>query len=199
VSRFVPLPGRDPVPPAAWSFGPRGAGSERAQENLSKTMERQGAVERTDRPDPTAPEGVERRGGAEVTAPDVELHLRADPESVGVARQVVSGVGDCIGLDEHRLSEVALAVTEACTNVVMHAYPDGGGRYEMRVWAQQHRLVVAVRDHGQGISPRVPSAKAGLGLGLSLMLATCDEVSFARGGEAVTEVRMTFRLDEEAA
>lgn len=156
-------------------------------------------MEHTDGPGGTSAKTVdlERRPGAEVTAPDVELLLPADPESVAVARQVVSGVGDCVGLDEHRVAEVALAVTEAATNVVMHAYPDGGGRYEMRVWVQEHRLVVSVRDHGAGIAPRVPTAKPGLGLGLSLMLATCDEVSFVRGGEAATEVRMTFRLEDE--
>lgn len=137
-----------------------------------------------------------QQGPEAVAAPDLELLLPASPESVSVARQVVTGVSDCVGLDEDRRAEVALAVTEACTNVVMHAYPDGDGRYDMRVWLQQRRLVVSVRDQGRGIAPRLPDQKQGLGLGLALMLATCDEVSFVRGGEVSTEVRMTFRLPD---
>lgn len=151
-----------------------------------------------------APGGEERREVAEeVSVPDVRLVLPADADSVGLARQVVSGVADALGLDGGRAADIALAVTEACTNVVMHAYPDGAdapggvGTYDLRVWMQHRRLIVTVRDQGQGIAPRV-GGKAGLGLGLPLMLAICDEVAFARGSEGSTEVRMTFRRDEPA-
>lgn len=136
----------------------------------------------------------------EVSVPDVRLTLPADADSVGVARQVVSGVGDALRVEESRLADIGLAVTEACTNVVMHAYPDGrdapdgvSGSYEVRVWVQHQRLIVTVRDQGQGIAPRL-GGKTGLGLGLPLMLAICDEVAFAHGAEGSTEVRMTFRL-----
>ena len=143
-----------------------------------------------------APAGDRR--AEEVTVPDVEMLLPARPETVSIARQAVCGVGDALLLEEGRLADVALAVTEACTNVVMHAYPDGGGDYELRVWIQHHRVLIAVRDHGEGVTPRMPGAKAGLGLGLPLMLAVCDEVTFARGVDGSTEVRLAFRLDDEA-
>ena len=140
-----------------------------------------------------APAGDRR--AEEVALPDVEMHLPARPETVAIARQAVCGVGDALVLEEGRLADVALAVTEACTNVVMHAYPDGDGDYELRVWVQHHRMLIVVRDHGQGVTPRMPGAKAGLGLGLPLMLAVCDEVTFARGIDGSTEVRLAFRLD----
>jgi serine/threonine-protein kinase RsbW len=136
----------------------------------------------------------ERRAD-EVAMPDLELHLPALPESVSIARQAVCGVGDALVMEEGRLADVALAVTEACTNVVMHAYPEGDGDYELRVWVQHHRVLIAVRDHGEGVTPRMPGAKTGLGLGLPLMLAVCDEVTFARGVDGSTEVRLAFRLD----
>ena len=141
-----------------------------------------------------APAGDRR--AEEVALPDVELRLPARPETVAIARQAVCGVGDALMLEEGRLADVALAVTEACTNVVMHAYPDGDGDYELRVWVQHHRMLIVVRDHGQGVTPRMPGAKAGLGLGLPLMLAVCDEVTFARGVDGSTEVRLAFRLDD---
>lgn len=140
-----------------------------------------------------APAGDRR--AEEVALPDVELHLPARPETVAIARQAVCGVGDALVLEEGRLADVALAVTEACTNVVMHAYPEGDGDYELRVWVQHHRMLIVVRDYGQGVTPRMPGVKTGLGLGLPLMLAVCDEVTFARGIDGSTEVRLAFRLD----
>lgn len=140
------------------------------------------------------PAGERRHTADEVNSPDLELSLPADPESVSIARQAVCGVGDVLTIENGRIADIALAVTEACTNVVMHAYPDGPGDYDLRLWIQHHRLLITVRDYGEGITPRVPAAKTGLGLGLPLMLAVCDEVAFARGGDGSTEVRLVFRL-----
>lgn len=124
---------------------------------------------------------------------DVELILPAEPESVGLARQMVRGILDSLGWSEESRTDISIAVTEACTNSVLHAYPDGTDdrEFEVHAWVEPESLVVAVRDHGQGITPRVPSPAAGLGLGLPLMLAIGDEVVFATDG-GVTEVRMTF-------
>lgn len=141
-------------------------------------------------------ESQRRRVTTEEDVSDVALTLPAEAESVGVARQVVCGVGDHLGLDDGRSADIALAVTEACTNVVMHAYPDGGGSYEVQFSMRNEHLTVTVLDEGEGISPKI-GAKAGLGLGLPLMLTICDEVAFGRGVEGSTEVRMTFRLAED--
>ena len=124
---------------------------------------------------------------------DVELLLPAEPESVGLARQMVRGILDSLGWSEESRTDISIAVTEACTNSVLHAYPDGevDGGFEVHAWVGPERLVVAVRDKGRGISPKAPSAAAGLGLGLPLILAICDEVAFT-SEEGVTEVRMTF-------
>jgi anti-sigma regulatory factor (Ser/Thr protein kinase) len=130
-----------------------------------------------------------------VTPPDVELALPADPESVAVARQVIRGVTDRYLWDDGRAGDIAIAVTEACTNAVLHAYPSGEGEYRVHVWAADERLVVSVVDEGDGIAPKVPSAKAGLGLGLPLMVAISDEASFARNDDGHNEVRLTFRRE----
>ena len=68
----------------------------------------------------------------------------------------------------HRLP-IALAVSEACTNVVMHAYVSAAAPGSLTVEASQRNgeLVVAVRDEGQGMLPRPDSP--GLGLGLSII------------------------------
>jgi anti-sigma regulatory factor (Ser/Thr protein kinase) len=123
---------------------------------------------------------------------DVELVLPAEADSVVLARQMIRGLIDHLGWGEESRTDVSIAVTEACTNSVLHAYPEGGGEYVVRAWVAPERLVVAVRDRGQGISPRMESPAAGLGLGLPLMLAIGDEVSFVSDGDGATEVRMAF-------
>ncbi len=127
--------------------------------------------------------------------PHVELVLPADPESVVVARQMVRGLIDVLDWDDASRNDVSIAVTEACTNAVLHAYPDGAGEYAVKAWVEPDRLVIAVRDQGRGITPRLDSGAAGLGLGLPLMLAISDEVAFTRDGEGATEVRMVFSPD----
>ncbi len=124
---------------------------------------------------------------------DIELVLPAEPDSVALARQMVRGILDSLGWGEESRTDISIAVTEACTNSVLHAYPEttADGEYEVHAWVEPERLTVAVRDRGMGITPRVPSPAAGLGLGVPLMLAIGDEVSFG-SDEGVTEVRMTF-------
>lgn len=123
--------------------------------------------------------------------PDVELAMPADPDSVALARQMVRGIVDRLGWSDEARTDISIAFTEACTNAVLHAYPDGGGEYEVHAWAEPELLVVVVRDHGRGISPRVPSPSAGLGLGMPLMLAIADEVTI-NSEHGVTEVKMSF-------
>lgn len=129
--------------------------------------------------------------------PDVELTLPADPDSVALARQMVRGIVDALGWSEETRTDISIAVTEACTNCVLHAYPgDETGEYEVFAWIDDDRLVVTVRDHGRGISPRLPSPAAGLGLGLPLILAIGEEVSFSEDeGSAGAAVRMVFTAD----
>ena len=139
--------------------------------------------------------GAARVGhGMSLARPDVELAVPAEPDSVALARQMVRGIVDRLGWSDESRTDISIAVTEACTNAVLHAYPDSQGDYEVHAWAEPQRLIVAVRDHGRGISPRVPSPSAGLGLGVPLMLAIADEVTFS-SEDGVTEVRMSFSPD----
>lgn len=124
--------------------------------------------------------------------PHVELLLPAAPESVVLARQMIRGLVDYLGWGDASRTDISIAVTEACTNAVLHAYPEGGGDYAVHAWVEPQRLLVAVRDSGRGFTPRIESPAAGLGLGLPLMLAIGDEVSFSTDGDGVTEVRMAF-------
>lgn len=123
---------------------------------------------------------------------DIELRLPAVPESIALARQTVRGIVDVLGWGDENRTDVSIAVTEACTNAVVHAYPpDVRGDFELLAWVEGDRLVVAVRDRGRGIIPSATSRAPGLRLGLPLIMTIGDEVTFTRE-DGVTEVTMVF-------
>jgi serine/threonine-protein kinase RsbW len=128
--------------------------------------------------------------------PDMELALAARAENIAIVRHALGGLGEAFAVPEQKLSDVRLAVTEACANVVVHAYPDGH-EGPMEVVASMHdsSLTVLVRDWGRGIRPRPDSP--GLGLGLSLIAALAEQVQLGHNDEEHTEVRMTFALADD--
>lgn len=127
--------------------------------------------------------------------PDVEISLPARPESVSVARQAVSGLADAMGWNGQFLADLKIAVSEACTNAVVHAYPEGEpGNVIIRAWLDPTHLRLSVSDEGSGINPKLAGGAAGLGLGLPLMAALSEEVSVKSGPDGPTVVRLTFAI-----
>src|SRR5918997_6056650 len=138
---------------------------------------------------PSRPEGV-------TTTPDLELKLPARAENVAVIRHAFGGFAEALSVDEQPLADIKLAVTEACTNVVIHAYEDGeDGDLEVDASIDAERLTVVIRDNGRGIVPRPDSP--GLGLGLPLIATLAESLELGKDRADHTEVRMTFRLDED--
>ena len=129
--------------------------------------------------------------------PDLELVLPARPENVAVVRHALGGFGDAYDIPDQALADVKLAVTEACTNVVVHAYPDGDGPLGGSAWMADERLTVVVHDEGRGMLPRPDSP--GLGLGLPLIATLAESLELGTGSDERTEVRMTFLLDDNEA
>ncbi len=126
--------------------------------------------------------------------PDIELALAARAENIAIVRHALGGLGDALAIPPHKLDDIRIAVSEACANVVLHAYPPGSdGQMVLAVTADAGRLIVSVRDWGQGIRPRPDSP--GLGLGLSMIAALAEEVQLGHDSEQHTEVRMTFSLN----
>jgi serine/threonine-protein kinase RsbW len=125
--------------------------------------------------------------------PDMELALEARAENIAIVRHVLGGLGDAYEVPEEKLSDIRLAVTEACANVVVHAYPAGQeGQMEVVASMEGETLTVLVRDWGSGIRPR--SDSPGLGLGLSLIAALAESVQLGHDSKEHTEVQMTFAL-----
>ena len=132
-------------------------------------------------------------------APDVRLTLPARAEGVAVVRQALAGMADALDVDAAVLADMKMAVSEACTNVVVHAYDDDEGLLEVDMSADEVGLTIRVRDHGTGIQPQVRTRDVpALGLGLPLIAALSDSFELQGGTGEGTEVRMTFAYARES-
>lgn len=118
------------------------------------------------------------------------LTLAAVPENVAIVRHVFSGLGDALQFDAEKTDDLRLAVSEACTNAVIHAYSGrDDGVMEIEATVESPLLHVLVRDRGRGLRPRLDSPGLGMGLPLIAALSASLELTTVDGA---TEVRMAF-------
>jgi anti-sigma regulatory factor (Ser/Thr protein kinase) len=107
----------------------------------------------------------------------LELRLQASPAAVPGVRRAVVDFAELHGVG--RGPDIALAVSEAVTNAVLHAYRDGAsGEVRIVACAEHDSLVVVVRDYGCGMTPHPDSP--GLGLGLSVIGHLTTEMNIER-------------------
>jgi serine/threonine-protein kinase RsbW len=132
--------------------------------------------------------------------PDVRLTMPARHEGVAVVRQALVGMADALAFDAAVLADMKMAVSEACTNVVVHAYDDSDGVLEVDMTADEVGLMIQVRDHGSGIRPQVNNERdvPALGLGLPLIAALSDSFELHGSAGQGTEVRMVFTYERNS-
>ena len=127
--------------------------------------------------------------------------LRLEHESLAVpdvVRDVREGVAELArrgGGVEDLVDAVRLAVSEAVTNAVLHAYADREtpGPLNVEAWIDGDALLVLVCDHGGGMRPRPDTP--GLGLGLPLVAQLADDFRVEERPGSGTKVSMRFSLD----
>ena len=124
---------------------------------------------------------------------DIRLSLPARPENVAVVRHVLSALADSLALPAPVVDDMRLAVTEACTNVVRHAYEGRVGTVDIAVRPHGESLVVIVADTGRGMGPSPD--KHGPGLGLPLIEALADSFSIDPSPVTGSRLVMSFRRD----
>jgi serine/threonine-protein kinase RsbW len=132
--------------------------------------------------------------------PNLRLTLSNRPENVSLVRDVLGGLAEAVQLDEDPTYDIKAAVTEACNNVVLHAYDGGEGPLGVELYAPASGVVAVVRDRGKGIRPGVRSGEeTGPGIGLRMIRALVKKLEFeqetatgAGEGAGGIGVRMTF-------
>jgi serine/threonine-protein kinase RsbW len=122
---------------------------------------------------------------------DVRLTLPARPENVAVIRHVLGAFAEALQLPADLVEDMRLAVTEACTNVVRHAYHDQPGPIDVVIRPNGDTLELIVSDRGAGIGPSPDLA--GPGLGLPLIAALADQVEIEHGTSRGSRLAMSFR------
>jgi serine/threonine-protein kinase RsbW len=135
--------------------------------------------------------------------PNVRLSLPNEPENVLVVRQVLSGLVEALDLEGLLLNSLSAAVSEACNNVVIHAYGGERGPLEVEIYAEPTALRVLVRDQGLGFlaspSGGEPAEYAAGGVGLLAIDALTERSEIRARAPAGTDVEMEFptrALDE---
>jgi len=128
--------------------------------------------------------------------PHLQLSLPNRAENILIVRQALTGIAECLALDAIETNDLNTAVTEACNNVVAHAYGGAEGPLEVDVYARTDALAVVVRDRGHGMTDP-PAGRAGGedgpgGMGLVVIEALSRQVEFGQPPDGGTEVRMEF-------
>jgi serine/threonine-protein kinase RsbW len=134
----------------------------------------------------------------------VRLRVPARAEYVALARLALSGLADIVALPEELLADLKLALTEAVSNSVRHAYADGGGFVSVAYELSPDALAVEVEDDGKGFDPERPPALEGEeltegGLGIAIIRTIVDEFELrSQPGVRGSRLRFVKRLQRSA-
>jgi serine/threonine-protein kinase RsbW len=125
------------------------------------------------------------------------LFLPRDAASVPVSRQVLDGCLETLGVAAETRTDIALALSEACSNVILHAGP--GEEYEVMASARNGRCVIEVVNTGDGSAVIAPAggmvpATAEHGRGLKIMKAVTDDLQLSSDGQEKTTVHFEKAL-----
>ena len=112
----------------------------------------------------------------------VTLTIPAKPEYITLGRLALTGLSRLRPLTEETLADLKLALTEACSNSVRHAYGGQDGMVEIVFELHPDRLVIEVVDEGAGFAPlqetgegELPDLSEG-GLGIAIIRALADDL-----------------------
>lgn len=128
----------------------------------------------------------------------LSLTLPRDEQTIPVTRRIVRHALAEVGASRECMDDIAIAQSEACTNVVKHSGP--GDLYEIRVAIDHEKCVISVIDRGRGFDWQSltdgggPDTSAERGRGILLMRALVDEVRFLSKPEAGTIVHLEKAL-----
>ena len=147
---------------------------------------------------------IETEDGALEGMRSVRLRVPARAEYIALARLALSGLADIIALPDELLADLKLALTEAVSNSVRHAYADGAGFVSIGYELTGETLAVEVVDDGQGFDPERPPVLEGEeltegGLGISIIRTIADEFELhSQPGVRGSRLRFVKRLRQPA-
>ena len=131
----------------------------------------------------------------------VRLRIPAKPEYITLCRLALTGLGQLRRIPDDTMADLKLALTEAVSNSVRHAYgPNGDGSVDVRYELHPDRLGIEIVDDGEGFDPDSPTEKEGDelsegGLGSAIIKSVADEFELrSRPGERGSTLRFVKKL-----
>ena len=112
----------------------------------------------------------------------VRLTIPAKPEYIALSRLALAGLSRVRPFSEEDLADLKLAITEACSNSVRHAYDGGDGTVEIRYVLEGDRITIEVADDGAGFDHQNRHGNgdsddlAEGGLGIAIIRSIADEL-----------------------
>ena len=134
---------------------------------------------------------------------DYKLKIPSQTDNLELIRNFVTGVANKVGFGNDDVSKIELAVDEACTNVIEHAYSGQEGMIVLVLELLGDDLIINIRDWGKPFDPdsvTPPDLEAELeerkigGLGIHLMKKLMDEVSYSFDAQIGNTLTMRKRL-----
>jgi serine/threonine-protein kinase RsbW len=129
--------------------------------------------------------------------------MPAKPEYLVLGRLALAGIARARPIEAEALSDLKLALTEACSNVTRHAYGHGDGVIEIEFEIGDDFVAVEVMDNGIGFEPARRPGSGGLvegGLGLTLIEALSDATEIGRRRDGTGfRIRFVRRFDPREA
>ncbi len=129
----------------------------------------------------------------------VALTIPARPEFIALGRLALTGLARTRALSQEVVADIKLALTEACSNSVRHAYDEGRlGVVRIRYELSPDKIVIEVDDEGSGFDPEtIAQAQEELdegGLGIAIIRALTDELEIGARPEGGSRLRFTKLL-----
>jgi len=124
----------------------------------------------------------------------VRLRLESRPQTLTIVRGMLGGVAELLSIDPELLDDLKTSVSEACNNVVLHAYGGDAGPMEVGLFVGEEQFSVTVIDQGVGMPSPPPAGDVSQGIGLSVIRALTEDVRFSSAPGGGTEVEMDFAV-----
>jgi serine/threonine-protein kinase RsbW len=130
----------------------------------------------------------------------IRLRIPAKAEYIALSRLALTGLAELSGMDEETLADLKLALTEAVSNSIRHAYAEAGGFVEIAYGLSATELEVEVVDDGAGFDPERPPALDGEelaegGLGIAIIRTIVDELEIdSQPGVRGSRLRFVKRI-----
>ena len=133
-----------------------------------------------------------------------ELLIKSSTENLSIVRDFIKAAGDEVGFEKETIGKIVLAVDEACTNIIKHAYKYASdGDIIIIVIFDGSKLAISITDYGLNFDPNVipvpdiqeyyKQRKVG-GLGIFLMKKLMDEVKYANLSDNRNQVTLVKYL-----